>query len=202
METSNKFMFVLLNSTLTRNLAIKTIINRIIDNLNILLAFLGFSPGFVGQTRLAYRAGYFISKGYEKLRITCQGICSGDMLIDSMSYPIQDFIPVRGIPISGESLLGIKKSIRNAVSGKDTSVSRKYFRLRGVFKLVVLGTFASISVSVFQLITDSSNGISPHKIINVLWLFPNLYFFTQTILFYFSRLKHFSLKYTFEEASA
>ncbi len=202
MKTSQKFVYLLLNSVMVRNLVLRTVINRIVDNINICKALLGFSPGFAGQTRLSYRAGYFILNGYNKVKITNKGIFTGEILLENINYPVKDFIPAEGIDIHNENIAEIKKDIRNAVIRKDASISKKYFRLRGLSKLVMFGTLAAILVSVYRLLTDSYNGSGLREVLNILWLLPNIYFFTQTVLFYFSRLKHFSLKYNFEEAGA
>lgn len=201
MEATGRLLYILINSIIIRNRITRTLINRIVDNFNILKALLRFRPGIAGQTRLAYRACYFRISSGEEVKITCKGIFCGGRLVDNAVYQIMDFIPAGGISISGSDISGIKNTIRDALLNKGLPASRDYYRLRGLYKLVALGSLASIVFVAYRLCTQSGRVFSLKNGLEVLWLVPNIYFFIQTLLFYFSRLKHLSLKCSFEEAS-
>lgn len=168
--------------------------------LNTLKAITGLKPSLTGKNRLVYRVLYYINNGVGNVRVLPTGIEADGIVERIKSFHITDFIPLSGIDISSGNLSEINKTIIEAVYQKDPSVTEKYYRLRALFGFLTFLSMISISFLLYKM-AAKINSYSPSQIISeAIWIICGIYFFLQTLLFYRSRLKHFSMNISFSEA--
>ncbi|MDP4182620.1 MAG: cellulase family glycosylhydrolase [Bacillota bacterium] len=201
MNIRETLIYQLINSPIMKIGALTAIINRTMNFIRIIKALMGLKSSFVGQTRLVYRALHQFKNGAEKVRILPDGIEADGKVISMGHIHILEFIPQSGVELPCNKVSSIRDAIIKAVYQKDPSITVKYYRLRALFQLVTLAYLICILFLIYKIISQSTVYSFPQKLCEFLWMASSIYFFTQTLLFYRSRLKHFSMKISFVEAN-
>lgn len=193
--------YTLFNSVIICNAVSSVLLDCISDTVNMIKAVLGIKPAFTGQMRLSYRVMSFFDKGYENIIIKPTGVYSGKKLLEDPRFQIMEFMPVRGLKISAKDRHRTEQIINSTSFSKDPLASIEFYRIKALFALISAGFILSFLATLFVLFSPYFNAPLSKKIALFMWTLPNLYFFSQTILFYLTRLKHLSMKTSFEEAS-